>query len=369
MRYVTFLCLAGLLAACRITPAPGKTPAAPPAGVPFYLGTYDDPGVHDPGIYRFTLGPDGRLVNEGRSGEARNPSFLAFSPDRQTLLAVEELNDEPGSVVSFGVAADTLLLHNRRPSGGVAPCHVTVSADNWVAVANYSSGTVEMLQLMEDGMLSQPTDVEDHHARGAATPHAHSSYFLQDGNQLLSADLGTDEIWHYRVDDASGELTEASPATTAMAAGAGPRHLGLHPNGRWIYAINELNSTVTQLEFDGRSLAVGETWSTLPAGFTGDSFCADIHISADGKYLYGSNRGHNSIAVFAIDAAGGLKLLETEPVAGDWPRNFALSPDERFLLVANQRSKNITTLRRSAETGLLDYVATAPAPVPVCILF
>ena len=369
MRYSPLL-LALFLAACQATPGAGDTSVVSNAtGIPFYVGTYDEPGVHAPGIYRFTLHPDGEISNDGRIGEASSPSYLAFNPDRSTLLAVEELNGEPGNVLSFRVAPDTLLLRSRQPSGGVAPCHVSVSADGWVSVANYSTGTIEMLRLSDAGELSAPTDLEDHHDHGAENPHAHSSYFLQEGKQLIAADLGTDEIWQYTVNTLTGELTEAEPATVALPAGAGPRHMALHPNGSWIYAINELNSTVTQFQYDGQQLVAVNAWSTLPEGFTEDSYCADIHISADGKFLYGSNRGHNSIAVFAVGADGGLNLLETEPVAGDWPRNFSLSPDERFLLVANQRSKNITTLRRNAETGLLDYVASTPAPIPVCILF
>ena len=155
-----------------------------------------------------------------------------------------------------------------------------------------------------------------------------------------------------------------------MVEGAGPRHLTLHPNGKWIYVINELNSTVTLITKTGSTLTGGESWSTLPSNFTGESFCADIHVSRDGKFLYGSNRGHNSIVVYAIDQrSGSLEALEFESVAGDWPRNFALSPDEKMLLVANQRSKNITTLARDPKTGLLDYVTSTTAPIPVCILF
>ena len=368
MRYLTLLLLSYLLLACQATNRPNEPLTATATGIPFYLGTYDDPGIHEPGIYRFLLHPDGTVTNDGRMAEAHSPSFLALSPDRRTIVTVEELNGKPGNVVSFRVQDDTLLLHNRQPAGGVGPCHVAISPQRTVAVANYVSGTVQTMPLATDGTLGQPSGF-DQHTRGEDEPHAHSNYFLEEGRQMISADLGTDQIWYYDVEPATGQIRAREPATVDLTDGAGPRHLAIHPNGRWIYAINELNSTVTQLNYDGEKLTAEQAWSTLPDAFDGESFCADIHISADGKFLYGSNRGHNSIAVFGIDAAGKLELLETESVAGDWPRNFALSPDERFLLVANQRSKNITVLGRDPKTGLLDYVSTSPAPVPVCILF
>ncbi len=334
----------------------------------FLLGTYNDDGVHEPGIYRFALRTDGSLVNQGRVAEINSPSFLAYNRDRTSLLAVEE--SETGSVAAFRVFGDALNYVNSQPSGGGGPCHVNISDDGYVAVANYGGGTTELLRLESGGRLSAPLDVSDHHSRGGEEPHAHSSYFLNGNSEMLSVDLGTDEVWHYNLIKPAGKLDPATPPTVAMAEGAGPRHLTLHPNGKWIYVINELNSTVTQVSRDGSTLAVVQSWSTLPPDFTGESFCADIHVSRDGKFLYGSNRGHNSIVVYAIDGrSGALTPLEYESVAGDWPRNFALSPDENFLLVANQRSKNITTLRRNEKTGMLDYVASTTAPIPVCILF
>ena len=369
MRYLYYLPLLATLA-CTAPTSTNPAPAAPAQEAPsFFLGTYDDPGVHEPGIYRFTLQLDGSLTNEGRVADASNPSFLSYHPDRTTLVSVEELNGG-GSVASFAVNGTELTLNNRRPTSAPGPCHVNVNRDGFVTVATYGGGTVELWQLGNGGALSERLDVQDHRQRGAETPHAHSSYYLNDGQDVLAVDLGTDEVWQYGLDETEGKLLPATPPAVKLADGAGPRHLTVHPNGKWIYVINELGSSMTQLRRSGRSIDTVASWSTLPVGFTDFNACADVHLSADGRYLYGSNRGHNSIVVFAVDeATGALTTLEHESVAGDWPRNFAISPAGDYLLVANQRSNNITTLRRDAATGLLDYVTSTTAPTPVCILF
>ena len=372
MRYLHYLLLLATTACTAPTSTSSALPIAigtPPQTTSFFLGTYDDPGVHEPGIYRFTLQPDGSLTNEGRVAEASNPSFLSYNPDRTTLVSVEEA-DGGGSVASFAVNDTTLTLNNRRPTSAPGPCHINVNGDGFVTAATYGGGTVELWRLGEGGLLSERLDVQDHRQRGAETPHAHSSYYINDGREVLAVDLGTDEVWHYALSVTEGKLAPNTPPAVKLAKGAGPRHLTIHPNGQWIYVINELGSTMTQLRRQEGSIDTVASWSTLPADFTDFNACADVHLSADGRYLYGSNRGHNSIVVFAVDAqTGALTTLEHESVAGDWPRNFAISPAGDYLLVANQRSKNITTLRRDAATGLLDFVTSTTAPVPVCILF
>ena len=372
MRTLYSLLLALLCVTCsapRLTsgaPSPDDLPpAAPPETATFLLGTYNDDGVHQPGIYRYTLLPDGSLEGQGRVAEANNPSFLAYTDDRSHLLAVEELGGErKGNVVALTVQGDQLRDPQRQSVMGAGPCHVNSNAAGYITVATYAGGTLELFRLRE-GVLSPRLDVRDHHGPSAPEPHAHSSYYTDDGSTVLAADLGTNEVWRYFL---SGDKLTA-PTTVRMAEGAGPRHLALHPNGKWAYVINELNSTVTQLELDGELSAVA-SWSTLPDDYTGENYCADIHLSQDGRYLYGSNRGHNSIVAYTVDQqTGALTPLEHEPVAGDWPRNFALSPTEDYLLVANQRSKNITTLRRNKATGTLDFVTSTTTPTPVCILF
>ena len=369
MRYLYYLLLLAATACTAPTATPSAPAAPPPTATSFFLGTYDDPGVHEPGIYRFTLQADGSLTNEGRVAEASNPSFLSYDSDRTNLLSVEEV-DGGGSVASFAITGTELSLNNRRPTSAPGPCHINVNGDGYVTVATYGGGTLELWELATDGTLSERLDVQDHRQRGAETPHAHSSYYINDGQEVLAVDLGTNEVWHYTLDEADGKLAPATPPAVKLAEGAGPRHLTIHPNGKWIYVINELGSTMTQLQLAGSTIDTVASWSTLPADFTDFNACADVHLSEDGRYLYGSNRGHNSIVVFAVDAqTGALTTLEHESVAGDWPRNFAISPAGDYLLVANQRSKNITTLRRDAATGLLDYVMSTKAPKPVCILF
>lgn len=331
----------------------------------FLLGTYNDDGTHDPGIYRFRLDEDGSVHSLGRVAEANNPSFLAYTPDRAHLLAVEELGGERrGNVVAFTVAGDSLTNPQRQPVSGAGPCHINANNDGYVTVATYAGGTLELFQL-EEGRLSPRLDVQDHRQRGAEEPHAHSSYFVGGGKSVIAADKGTDEVWYYSIDGQA--LAPASPPTIKLTDGAGPRHIALHQNGNWAYVINELNGTISWLDLE--TMTVRQSWSTLPDDYTGENYCADIHLSADGRFLYGSNRGHNSIVVYEVMQDGSLNYIEHESVAGDWPRNFALSPDERYLFVANQRSKNITTLSRDAETGELEYVSSAEAPTPTCILF
>jgi len=293
---------------CTCAPRPSDTAATsstPPTS--FLLGTYDDPGVHQAGIYRYTLQADGSLNSEGRVAEASNPSFLSYNDDRTALLAVEEVNGG-GSVAAFAVKGDELQLLNRRPTQAPGPCHINVNPSGFVTVATYGGGTLEMWQLQDDLTLSDRLDVQDHRQRGAEQPHTHSSYYLNGGTEVLAVDLGTDEVWHYQLDEKQGKLSPATPPAIKMENGAGPRHMAEHPNGRWLYVINELNSTVTQIAKQGSKLEVVDSWSTLPADYTDNNQCADIHISSDGRYLYGSNRGHNSVVVYEIDPKTELSL-------------------------------------------------------------
>ena len=364
MRY-SFLFLLLFAVACSPlkSPAPPIAIGAPPEAHNFYLGTYD--GDHAPGIYHFTLSPDGMLTNNGLRATASNPSYLALSADKRTLLAVEE--EQQGQVRSFRIGAGGLAYLNRQPTRGAHPCHVAVDAAGAVVVSNYTGGNLASYLLDENGLLSPPLSTADHRRLGAEAPHAHSAYFLA-GDRVLSADLGTDAVWRYRMTD--GRLDPLTPQKIDLPGGAGPRHIALHPNGRWAYVINEYGGSITQLTgVDTGVPTAGPTVPTLPPDYTGENKCADIVITADGRYLYGSNRGHNSIAAFRIDATDGhLSPLGHESVRGDWPRNIALSPDDRYLLVANQKSNDISTFALT-DTGVLNYVTTSTAPTPVCIVF
>ena len=340
----------------------------------FFVGTYTD--GNSKGIYRYALNDDGSLDSIGVMAETINPSFLAKTTDGRYLLAVNEVSniDSMGTVSSYKIAKDSLLFNNKSASGGTDPCHITINDAGYTLVANYSSGSVGLLQVHSDGMLSPLLDSYQHQGSGSTErqkgPHAHSDWFYGP-DHFISVDLGTNALWFSKIDTTADKIVLTSPDTLKMHAGAGPRHLALHPNKKWIYVINELNSTIQQvLKTNDSTYTPGITVSTLPVDFSGESYCADIHISKDGRFLYGSNRGHNSIAIFSIDPENGnLSTLGYEPVHGNWPRNFTFSPDEKFLLVANQRSDNIVSFKRDAETGLLEYLSEIHAPSPVCLLF
>ena len=332
----------------------------------FWVGTYTgDTGSE--GIYRYQIRNDGRLSAIGLAAPSANPSFLAYGPRKRHLVAVNE--EETGRVSAFRIEGNTLLLQSQSSSGGAHPCHVTVDSARNVLVSNYTGGNVGYLRMDKQGKLSPLLDTRE--TATERPSHAHATYTDRRSGRQLTVDLGTDALWASHADAKASKLRPAKIPTTALVPGAGPRHAAFHPNRKWLYVINEYANSVTRLRRKpGGGWKLGPSVSTLPPGFAGESFCADIHISADGRFLYGSNRGHNSIAVFEIDPdSGDLRLLELEPTRGDWPRNFAISPDGQFLLVANQRGNNIVAFYRDRETGRLEYLSKTRAPAPVCLLF
>jgi 6-phosphogluconolactonase len=223
--------------------------------------------------------------------------------------------------------------------------------------------------------LSPLLDVQQHVGYGTTSrqegPHAHSAWFMPNQNEVVSVDLGTDELLFSSIDTVAQKFTSSDPEKYSMEPSDGPRHLAFHPNHDWIYVINELSCTVAQLQkTQQNTYEKGMSVSTLPDGYQQPNTCADIHISTDGKFLYASNRGHNSIAIYQIDQLdGSLRLLNIQSTRGDGPRNFTLTPDGSQLLVANQYSNNLVLFHRNKETGLLTYVSEVKAPNPVCILF
>ncbi len=342
---------------------------------PFYVGTYTQ--GESQGIYKYALQHDGTLKKIGLAAKSNNPSFLTRSLDGKYLVAVNEIknDDNVGTVESYLISDDTLKLLNRRSSGGAHPCFVAINKTGSVLAANYTGGNVGYLQLDSTGRLSELLDVQQHTGKGTTerqtAPHAHSAWFNPVDGNIIAVDLGTNELWFSTIDPDEQKLLPADKAKLAMDPGDGPRHLTFHPNGKWLYVVNELTSTVTQVfqQPDG-SYTKGKSVSTLPAHFSEPNTCADIHISSDGNFVYASNRGHNSIAVLKVDPADGtLKLLGNKGCGGDGPRNFSLSPDEKYILVANQHTNNIVSLKRNETTGLLKYVSQIEAPTPVCIIF
>ena len=340
--------------------------------IPFYIGTYT--GTGSKGIYRGLLDNEGGIELKGLAAETENPSFLTLRPGGEYLLAVNE-NSPEGTVESYWSKGDSLVMIDRSSSGGSHPCFVTVNEEGWILTANYSSGNVGLLSIDSRGDLSELLDIQQHTGSGTTErqlgPHAHSAWFEPASKMVISVDLGTNELWFSELDTIQKKLIAVEQSRLSMDAGAGPRHLAFHPRLPWLCVVNELNSTVTLVKKnkDG-SYERGQSFATLPDDYDGDNYCADIHISSDGNFVYASNRGHNSIVIFKTDQeTGTLKLIGHRNTCGEWPRNFTFSPDENYILVANQNSDNIVSFKRDNYTGFLEPVDSISVPSPVCILF
>lgn len=349
-----------------------------------HLGTYT--GGDGRGILSVAFDPQsGRFGPPTLAVEAANPSFLAWHPAGHTLYAVHEIGrfgDTPGGAVSaYRPSADRAALERRatEPTGGAHPCHLALSPDGaWLLVANYSGGNVAVYPVSGDGALGPRAQLHAHtgrgpHPRRQEGPHAHGVTFAPDGRTAFVVDLGIDQLVVYRRDDDGAGWRPDPAAAVHLAPGAGPRHATFHPNGRWLYVVNELDNTVTRLEWDGAAgtLAVRESVPTLPPDWTGASTTAEVAVHPDGQRLFASNRGHDSLAIFEIEPArGGLVLLGHLPTGGSAPRHFALSPDGGWLIVANQDARSLVSFRVPAQ-GMPERVAelTDIPGRPVCVLF
>jgi len=332
----------------------------------FFTGTYTQ--GNSEGIYEVTMSRDGKFLHRHLAVKTDNPSYLALSPGKKFLLAINENN--PGTVESYAVRGDTLLRLSRRLSGGDAPCFVSVNREGNVLTANYGSGTVGLLKMDMKGDLSPLLFVENHHAAGKAA-HAHEARFFPGTREMVSVDLGTNQLWFSRLAAGGKKLVPDSQKRLSLPPGSGPRHFVLHPNGKWMYVVNELGNTVSlvQKTVDGQWV-LRQTVSTLPKNFRGTSYCAEIRITKDGRFLYVSNRGHNSLALFRVTPSGDdLELRANFSVHGNFPRFFTLTPDEKYLLVANQKSDNIVVFRRDQQTGRLQYTNQMRIAAPVCMVF
>jgi len=308
-----------------------------------------------------------------------NPGYLALSNDGNNLYAIHSIKDEKESGLSafkINKNTGTLELINHQSTGGRGGCHISVTAEDDVVVANYSSGSIAFLPTQKDGSLAKATSKHTHSGSSVNKdrqkgPHAH---FIQQGvgGLFYAVDLGIDKIMLYK--QVNDELVANNPPSIDMHPGAGPRHVDFHPNGKYVYVINELEGSVTGLKYNGNNqpFEVLQTISSLPNGFADYNKSADIHIHPSGKYLYASNRGdHNSIAVYQIDQnTGSLSLVEIENEAVAWPRNFALSPDGRFLLCANRDTDSVTFYDVDLKSGELKYTGQKVyAPKPICVKF
>lgn len=349
-----------------------------------YIGTYTK--ADSEGINLLEMDPNsGEISLKGVVAETQNPSFLAIHPTRPLLFAVNEIGDyegeDSGSVSAFKIDPESgaLTLLNHRSSKGGAPCHLVIDHEGkHVLVANYSGGNVSVLPIEEDGSLGEACDVRQHVGSGPnpnrqQEPHAHSINLDASGTFAVAADLGIDQYLVYTYDPEAGSLSANTPTGTAVQPGAGPRHFDFHPNGKLAFGINEIASTVTAFKYDPEAGTLEElqTLSTLPEGFGGNNSTADIHVHPSGKFVYGSNRGHHSIAIFQIDEkAGTLDPVGHELTGGETPRNFCIDPSGKFLLAANQGTDSITVFKIDLETGELEKLDTeVEVPAPVCIKF
>lgn len=350
-----------------------------------YVGTYTESdradGIH---ILRMdTRSGELRLVGSVNAGA--NPSFLAIHPNGRVLYAVNEVTERngkaTGALSAFAITGDTSLLTrlNEQPSEGGAPCYVSVDrSGRALFVANYVGGNVALLPIQKNGVLAPATNMVQHCGSGPnkerqEAAHAHCIIPDPSNRFALAADLGIDRVLVYRINLDDGTLQHVEGSDAVMRAGAGPRHLAFHPSLPLVFVANELDSTVTTLRFDSASGALSplQTYSTLPSGWTGANYPADIHLASSGRTVYVSNRGHNSVAVFSVaGSTGALALEQVVSTRGDWPRNFSLDPTGRWLLVANQRSGSIVVFARDQESGRLTPTAHRLAvPSPVCLRF
>jgi 6-phosphogluconolactonase len=351
-----------------------------------YIGTYTTSGKSQ-GIYVHKFNADtGQIAPLHIVKEVVEPSFLTIDKDKRYLYAVNELVDyegkPSGAVSAFTIDQKTgnLQFLNKQPSLGGAPCFITTSNNGkFVLVANYMGGNVSVYPIEQGGKLGPSVDLAQHQGFGPnkdrqEAAHAHSINLDRNNRFAFAADLGIDKLMIYHFDDQTGKLTPNSAQPFYQTkSGAGPRHFTFHPNENFAFVLNELDMTVTSLAYDQirGTLKEIQTVPTLPADFKGPNTCADIHISPDGKFLYGSNRGHNSIVCYQINTkTGKLKFVGHTLTQGKKPRNFAMAPNGKFLLVANQDSDNIVVFRRDAKTGKLDPTGNiAEVPAPVCLKF
>jgi len=380
---VVALLAAAILIACGDTTEPAVEKAVAKDEYFVYIGTYtkgDSEGIY---AYRFDAA-SGQLSSLGAVAKLREPSFLAIHPNNRFLYAVSESDDfdaeKNGSVSGFEIDSESggLTAMNTVSSKGAWPCHLNIDqTGKTLAVANYRSGTVATISLDADGKLGSggaaiQNSGSSVHPR-QQTPHAHSVDFSPDNRYLISADLGTDQVDVFRVDTESAALKANDPAFAKVNPGSGPRHFAFHPNSKYGYVINEIQSTVTAFDWDSEqgSLTEIQTISTLPEDFTEESTTAEVAIHPSGKFLYGSNRGHDSISVFAIDESSG-KLTATERTStqGKKPRSFSIDPTGQFLFAVNQDTDSLVLFRIDQQTGRLTQEGESlQVPSPVCVKF
>jgi 6-phosphogluconolactonase len=371
----------GLLVYFTAMPAKATTTNRP---MRVYIGTYT--GAKSTGIYVSSFdSASGKLGAAELAARATGPSFLAVHPNQRILYAVGETSNlggkQVGAVRAFGIdeGSGRLTLLNQQPSGGGGPCHLAVDRDGkCLLVANYGSGSIAALPIDAEGKLAEPSAVIQHQGSSInpqrqAGPHAHFITTDPANRLALACDLGLDKVLVYGLDPAKGALVPNDPPFAVVRPGLGPRHLGFSPDGRFAYLISEMGATLTAFAYDAKRGALKEvqTVSTLPPEFTGPGSCAEVQVHPSGRFVYGSNRGHDSIAVFSVDPKSGkLSWVDCQSTKGKTPRHFAIDPGGRWLLAENQGSDNIVVFRLDEQTGRLsptDQVIEVGSPV--CAVF
>ncbi|HXC42556.1 MAG TPA: lactonase family protein [Candidatus Dormibacteraeota bacterium] len=351
-----------------------------------YVGTYTAEGSASKGIYAYRYDPNSStLTTVGLVAEITNPSFLAIHPNHRFLYAVNETGDykgqKSGAVTAFSIDHGTgkLTQLNQVASSGADPCYITVDkTGKYVLVANYTGGSISAFPVLADGRLGEASAFIRHTGHGTNPkrqegPHAHSIDLSPDNRFAIVDDLGLDETLVYKFDGAKGSLTLNDPPFAQAAPGAGPRHFAFHPNGKFGYVLAEMGSTVSAFSYDGAGgvLHPLQTISSLPKGVASQNDAAEIEVHPSGKFLYASNRGHDSLAVFAIDQKQGtLTLIEHVPTKGASPRNFAIDPTGKLILAENEKSDNIVVFRIDPQTGRLTPTGKVlDISQPVCVKF
>jgi 6-phosphogluconolactonase len=363
--------------------AMGRGDGSAPSKFWVFIGTYS--GGPSKGIYRCEFdAATGKLSPVVLAAETHNPSFLAIHPTQPLLFAVGEHSDigrmRTGAVLSYSLdpKTGTLSLLSQQSSGGAGPCFVAIDPSGKDAlVANYSAGSVAVLPIGSDGRLGMASAVIQHEGMGAnkdrqGEPHAHSINLDKADKFAFAADLGCDKVFVYRFDPLKGTLTPNDPPALTLPPGSGPRHFAFHPSGKFAYLINELALTITLLAYDAEhgTLEAKQTVSTLPPGVKGADFStAEVVVHPSGKFVYGSNRGHDSISVFSVDPATGmLTYVQNQTEGIKTPRNFNIDPTGQYMVVANQDGDNLVVFKIDPSSGkLMPTGVSVEVPKPVCV--
>jgi 6-phosphogluconolactonase len=352
--------------------------------VPVIIGTQTSGPNKGFSVARFDTST-GKLSAAKLLEEAIAPAFFVIHPDKRHLYTCNSVNNFQGqssgsiSAYSLDPATAKLSLLNQIPSGGAGPCYISLdNSGHYAFVANYSAGNVSVFAINSDGSIGPRTAFVQHTGKSIyperqTSAHAHFIKADASNRYVFVADLGTDKVFIYKFDQKTGTLSASSPAFMQLTPGAGPRHIAFHPGGRFIYVINELSCTITAFAWDSKKGTANElqTIATLPSDFKGENTCAEIKIHPNGKFLYGSNRGHNSIAAFAIEnMTGKLTFIEHVPTQGQKPRNFSFDPSLHWMIVTNIDSDNAVVFRINEITGRLTQTGEpVSVPNPYCIQF